>query len=92
MHTKSFTFNMREIGLLTHAIEMLNDMHNDTLADELSIDLFPKEGEVVTYDRATALAVRKEIEAMVDKSVALATLRDKFGIITNEEGFVAASE
>lgn len=88
MHTKTFTFNMREIQILTHAIEVVNDWHNDALTDELSIDLFPKEGETVTYDRKTALKVRSEIEALLNKSVALATLLEKFGIRTNEEGYV----
>ena len=82
--------NDNERAVLLHAVEMLNDIHNDMMLEEVPLNLFPREGSenennVVTPDNA--LAIREGLYEAMEKMVAIRLLLTKLGGKVNTNGY-----
>ena len=74
----------KELEVVKHAVEVINDMTTDTLLDDVQ-GLWPE--HEVTISRARAKAIREEIYEATEKLIAIRTLMSKLGLTTNEKGY-----
>ena len=84
---KTLNLTDSEFAVLVRAFESFNDFSNDTLFDDVnSVNLYPQEAVAVTPEQFAAL--RNELEAVVNRALALRSLADKLGVELNSEGYV----
>ena len=76
-----------ELATLTQALETFNDMSNDMLFEDLSVNLFPRGGKSTTINSVQAKQLRKELNEAFDKMMNLRTLLFKVGSKVNEAGY-----
>ena len=76
-----------ELATLKEALETYNDMSNDMLFEDLSVNLFPRGGKSTTIDSRQATQLRKELSEAFDKMMNLRTLLYKVGTKVNEAGY-----
>ena len=84
---KTLTVTDREYEVIKHAIEVQNDITNDTLLENTSFNLFPSSDkpECLTLEQAKVL--REELHEAIERQIAIRTLMSKLGLVVNEAGY-----
>ncbi len=82
---KTITVSDKEMEVLKHAVEVINDITTDTLLDDTC--LFPSLNQAVVIEYEAAQHVRDEIYDATNKLIAIRTLMAKLGLNTNEAGY-----
>ena len=80
---KTITLTERELAELRRAVEMSNDMMNDSLFDGLYI----QPGHEKTFSSDEMKAIREEAEEQLESLMALRSLLLKAGGRTNDKGY-----
>lgn len=85
---KTITVTDREYGLLRRAVEVQNDIMNDTVLETItSVNLYAREPIAVTPEQMIAL--RKELGEVADDLMAIRALMIKFNLPYNDDGYSA---
>jgi tyrosine-protein phosphatase YwqE len=84
---KTLTLTDNEFAIVKEALESRNDMVNDTLFENVSVDLFPSVDEPTILHHERARVLREEIDKIIRQQVEYSRLLGKFGITVNEAGY-----
>lgn len=76
-----------EMATLKQALETFNDMSNDMLFDDVSINLYPRGDQVTTINARQGNELRKELNDAFDKMMNIRSLLNKVGSKVNEKGY-----
>jgi hypothetical protein len=82
----TFTFTDNELALVRRAVEVQNDIINDTLLENVSaVNLWAQEPIIVNPEQLKAL--RDEIAEAMDTMLAVRSLMQKLGLSVNDMGY-----
>ena len=84
---KTITFTAKELTALNKAIEISNDITTDTLLENVSFDLFPKDEAPVVLTKDGATILRQEIYEATDNLITIRMLMAKLGLHVNDNGY-----
>jgi hypothetical protein len=74
----SLKLNENEMDLLKQAVDMMDDMINDSVLDEIDSTWVSKGEElIVTHEKSKE--IRKQVNDAIDKLLAINTLKEKLG-------------
>ena len=86
---KTLSFTNEELEILQSALAAYNDYTNDTLFENTSVDLFPRDGAQVTLNQENSKVLREELYTLCDRVSALRSTMTKVGLNVTKEGYSA---
>lgn len=79
--------NEKEKAVLLRGIEIMNDMTNDMLFEDVSANLYPKEGATTVLTEESAKVLRKELGDQFEELATIRVLLTKLGGKVNDSGY-----
>ena len=84
---KTFSFTTGEVERLKQAVAQLNDFMNDTIFENLSVNLFPRDGEETVLNSENTKGLQEALYAAFEEYHEIRSLAAKLGLEVNEQGY-----
>ena len=84
---KTLTLTDHEFELVKMAVSVQNDILNDTMLDNVSVNLYPTDDRPTVLTSEKAKLVREELELVFQNVRILAGLTSKLGIEVRDNGY-----